>query len=162
MKNYYKNIKAFTLVEVLLYIGLLSFFLLVITGFISLLESSKSKNAIIQEVDSQGTQIMEIFKYYTEMSNGMVSPAIGDNANSLTLSSSSGNLVFSVVSSDLFLNENSIDYKLNSEETKINTLEINNYSFDATNQIVRVRLIIGSTKENSNYEKEFISSFTIK
>lgn len=85
MSKALKGSKAFTLIEVLLYISILVMIILTTTGFIYLLLNSRVKNQTIAEVEQQGTQVMQIVTQVIRNSQSINSPADGSSGASLSL-----------------------------------------------------------------------------
>ncbi len=77
--------KGITLVELLLYIALVSAMLLVISTFLAMLLQSRIKNETIAEVEQQGVQVMQIITQTARNAEDITSPTVGNSGSSLTL-----------------------------------------------------------------------------
>lgn len=80
-----KSDAGFTLVELLLYVGISAILLLVISVFLSSLLQSRIKNQTIAEVEQQGAQVMQLIAQTARNAEAITSPAQGANASFLIL-----------------------------------------------------------------------------
>lgn len=88
MRNkYFRTKNAFTLVETLLYIALVSIILLSLTTFMSAIISTQSKNEAIFEVDQQATLAMQRITEAIRNADNINSPGIGASSSTLSLAS---------------------------------------------------------------------------
>lgn len=78
-------LKGFTLVELLLYVGISSIMLLIISVFLSLLIESRIKNQTVAEVEQQGLQVMEVITQIARNAESINAPAQSTSASSLSL-----------------------------------------------------------------------------
>ena len=76
---------GFTLIELVLYIGIASIMLLVTSVFLSTLLESRIKNQTIAEVEQQGIQAMQIITQTLRNADEIVAPKEGKTAGSLSL-----------------------------------------------------------------------------
>ncbi len=77
--------KGFTLVELLLYISIVSAMILSVSAFLPLLMASRVKNQTIAEIEQQGIQTMQIITQTIRNAEGITSPGTGVNASSATI-----------------------------------------------------------------------------
>lgn len=77
--------KAFTLVEILLYIGIAATVILAVSISITLLLQSRVKNQTIAEVEQQGIQIMQTVTQTIRNAEAVNSPSQGSSGPSLSL-----------------------------------------------------------------------------
>lgn len=120
----YKRINGYTLIELLLYIGVFS--LLVVTIFqlfSSILDvqiSSQSKSSIYQ--DSQF--IIERFRYDIQRASLIISPPVGESSSSAVFTADGNSYSYSSINGDLILSDLSSTYsgKLNSLATTVSNL----------------------------------------
>ncbi|MBN2854462.1 prepilin-type N-terminal cleavage/methylation domain-containing protein [Patescibacteria group bacterium] len=97
MKNYSKQDnknkrKAFTLVEVLLYVTVLGICLGAMAGFMNMVNSAKTKNKIILELERQGENIVTVIKKEIINSSEIIKPIPASSHNEIELSSLDQNL----------------------------------------------------------------------
>ena len=79
------NKRGFTLVELLLYIGLSATMLIVISGFLGTMLEARVKNQTIAEVEQQGMQVIHLVSQTIRNSEAITSPGVGLTSSSLTL-----------------------------------------------------------------------------
>ena len=78
--------RGFTLIEMLLYMAILSIVILALSSFLFLSYSSRIKATVIAEVEQQGNQTMSIVTQNIRNAQSVTSPISGVSAASLTLS----------------------------------------------------------------------------
>ena len=81
------KVEAFTMVEMLLYIGLVSIFIVTIASFIGAFTQARLKASTIEEVNRQGLYLSEIIGQVVRDSNTITSPTYGNTLTALTLAS---------------------------------------------------------------------------
>ena len=80
-----KEQQGFTLLELLLYVAIVSTLLGAVTVFLSLSLSARVKNESISEVNQQGIAILERMTTIIRGAESITSPAIGTTGGSLTI-----------------------------------------------------------------------------
>ncbi len=161
--------RGFTLVELLLYVGISSIILLVISLFIGMLLQSRIKNNVIAEVEQQGTQALSTILRTIRNADSITSPTSGTTANSLTLTIPSLALspsVISLANNALFITEglNQSEFLINDSVTVSNLL-FENISRAGTSGIIRVSFVVTyknpSGRNEYSFEKTFYGSATL-
>ncbi len=77
--------KGYTLIELLLYVGISAGVLLVSTFFLQALFESRIKNQTVDEVEQQGLQVIHLITQTIRNAENITSPIIGSSSSSLTL-----------------------------------------------------------------------------
>jgi len=77
--------QGFTLIELILYVGLSAIFLTLVTLFLASLVNGRIKSETIAEVEQQGFQAMQRITQTIRNAEGVNSPTIGLSATSLSL-----------------------------------------------------------------------------
>lgn len=77
--------KGFTMIELTLYVSLMSMFLLALVLFLTAIFEAREKQQIMAEVEQQGIQIMQTITYTLVRADAVTIPAVGEDASSLTL-----------------------------------------------------------------------------
>lgn len=80
-----KKLKSFTLVEILLYIGLAVVIIYSTSTLLITIFQIKAKNQIILEVENQGSDLIQSITQSVRAANSVTSPAPGSAGQSLTL-----------------------------------------------------------------------------
>lgn len=73
------------MVELTLYVTLMSMFLLSLTFFLTAIFEAREKQQIMSEVDQQGIQIMQTITRTINRADSIIVPAVGEDATSLSL-----------------------------------------------------------------------------
>ena len=76
--------KAFTLIELIIYISLVSLMLLGIASFTKMTLQTRARNQVIAEVEQQGVQVMQILSQTIRNAESILFPALGSNASILS------------------------------------------------------------------------------
>lgn len=84
--------KGFTLVEMLLYLAILSIVVLAFSSFMFLSYTSRVKAAVIAEVEQQGSQTMSLITQNIRNAASITAPSPGSTSNVLTLTEYTGAL----------------------------------------------------------------------
>ena len=82
--------KGFTLIEMLLYLSILSVVILALSSFMFLSYTSRVKASVIAEVEQQGSQTMNLITQNIRNAATITAPAAGSAGSSLTLTEYTG------------------------------------------------------------------------
>lgn len=151
---------AFTAIELLLYIGLSSFILLVISGFFVLSMQAKVKTKSILEVEQQGQQVMQLMTQTIRNAVDITSPTQGNSAASLSLTMPSGNSTFDLLSGTIRVNEGDGATNITSPLVTASGLTFYNYSKTDTPGTIRITLILSYNSLSGRNEYDFSKTFT--
>lgn len=77
--------KGFTLIELILYVSLMSMFLLALVLFLTAIFEAREKQQIIAEVEQQGIQIMQTITRTITRTDAITAPVTGQDSSTLTL-----------------------------------------------------------------------------
>ena len=100
--------KGFTLVELLLYIGIAAVILLVSSLFLTTFLEARVKNQTISEVEQQGLLAIKAMTQSIRNAESITSPTLGGSGSTLTLEFTDSGLdptVFSLSSGVLYITE---------------------------------------------------------
>jgi type II secretory pathway pseudopilin PulG len=170
MKFIIKKKSGFTLVELLLYIGISSAILLVVSMFMATLLESQIKNQTIAEVNQQGIQVMQIMTQAIRNSNSISSPTIGVSGTSLSITtnlSSTTPTSFDLVSGTIRIKEgaNSVVALTNSKVLASNII-FSNLSRTGTPGVVKISFdlsaVNNSNRNEYSFNKTFIDSASLR
>lgn len=162
--------KGFTLVELLLYLGLAAVLLLVISVFLAMLLQSRVKNQTVAEVEGQGAMVMNLITQTIRNAEGINSPAAGASAASLSLDAagvSNDPTVFDLSSGTLRIQEGAAaPVALTSSQVTASSLSFQNLSRAGTPGTVRVQFTLSyinpSGRNQYNYSKTFYASASLR
>lgn len=122
-----KGIRGFTLVELLIYMGILAILIYVLTDILYSFVSTQLSSESNAEVTQDGRFIYSRLIYDINRAQSVSSPsALGQSSNNLSLVINGTNYSYSVgtPSGDLEITDNTGTYTLNSPDTEITNLQI--------------------------------------
>lgn len=165
MKLFFKSQKGFSLVEMLLYVGISSVILLSLSLFLTFLLSSRIKNQSILDVNQQGIQVMQLITQTIRNGKSIDFPSIGATSTSLSITVNDPLLsptVFDVSNGVLRIKEGSGNViPLTNSHVNISSVVFQNISStSSTERIVRLSFIIDHKNIDNRNENEFTKSFT--
>lgn len=160
---------GYTLIELLLYISLLSILLPSMIGFMGLAVEVRVKNQTIAEVNEQGAAAMDYITQTIRNANSITAPATASSASSLTLAVPTAGLsptVFDTDGSTLRVKESTAAaIPLTNNNVQISNLTFANLTRSGTNGIVQVSFTLSrvnpANRNEYNYQKTFTTSAEI-
>jgi len=161
------NNKGFTLLEFLLYIGLVGI-ILTVSGAIALnVLFGKAKLMSIEEVSQNARFAMERMALDIRNADAIDTPPQGAASSSLSLEKSSGNLEFELVSGVLERKVGGGSFvALTSSSVNITDLEFTNISYSNTPGTIRIQMTIKQVnpenRQEYNFEKTFYTTANIR
>lgn len=159
-----KKLRAFTLVEVLLYVSISSVMLLSASLFLSTLLESRIKNQTIAEVEQQGLQVMQIIAQTARNAEAIISPAQGTSASSLTLdviTAASDPTVFDLSSGAIRITEGvGAAVALTNSRVTASALTFQNLSRASTPGTLRIQFTLTHVNPDGRNEYAFAKTFT--
>lgn len=162
--------KGFTLLEVILYIGLLSIILTAIVSFSSMFVESRIKSQAIAEVEQQGLQTMQLITQTIRNAENITSPTTGSSAASLTLdvvTAGDDPTIFDLSGNAIRIKEGvGPNVNLTSARITASNLNFQNLSRASTPGIIRVSFTLTHVNPNGrneyNYSKTFYASASLR
>lgn len=169
MKNLQPN-KGFTLVELLLYVGIASIILLITTLFLSTLLESRIKNQTVAEVEQQGLQAMQIITQTARNAEAITTPSQGASASSLTLdviTALNDPTIFDLSSGAIRIKEGAAAIiPLTNSRITASALTFQNLSRPTTPGTIRIQFTLTHVNPDGrneyNFNKTFIGSATLR
>lgn len=162
--------RGYTLIELLLYVGIVSTLLVGITLYFASVAEARVKNQTIMEVEQQGAMVMDHITNTVRNATSVSAPAIGSSANQLTVVVPTGSLsptIFDLSSEAIRIKEGvAAAIALTSSDIRVTSLSFTNMSRSATVEVVRVTFTMShvnpSNRNEYDYEKIFTSSVTLR
>ena len=172
VNNMYKTQKGFTLIELILYVGISSFILLVTFLFVSQILEARTKSQAIAEVEQQGDWAMQAITQAIRNSKSPVNfPAMGAIGNYLSLTMNDvakSPTIFSLLNDAIAISEagGGIISLTNSNIT-ISNLNFQNVSKTGTLGSIKFSFIVsyknqGQIRQEFNYSKTFYGSSSVR
>jgi Tfp pilus assembly protein PilW len=135
---------GFTLIELVIYIAILSLVLVSITGFFLNTTAGNMKESSYQEVQQNGRFVMTKITQETKKAIGINSPAAGSSNNSLSLVMSDQNLnptIFDLSGGKIRITQgSSAPIELTTDQVVVNSLQFTNLSYSGTPGTVRAEI----------------------
>ncbi len=162
--KHFRTQNGTTLIEILLYLALISTLVMAVLAFFSAVISAREKAATMLNVDQQSMQIMQQINQEVRSSDGIASPLPGESAGSLSLSQGSEDsesvLTFSLEDGRLVLNDvtSEVSY-LNSGYVSITELSFKNVSRPETNDCIRIQFTISHVNPDGRSEMSYTKNY---
>lgn len=169
-----KNMKkrqGFTIVELLIYMGILSIVLVVLTQIFTTIVDFQLQSQSVSSVQQDGRFIMSRLQYDINRAQTIVNPALGTQSTQLTITINGTNYQYSLSASpgNMQLNDGATDI-LNSYDTNVSNLTFTHFGNATSVQIpnpknaIKVSFTITSKiQSNGNFEtKNFESTIGIR
>ena len=161
---------GYTLIELLLYVTIVSTLLIAMSLFFGMSADARIKNQSIAEVEQQGTATME---YITQTLRGATSisvPAIGATGASLTAVVPTGSLsptIFDLSGGSIRIKEGAgTAIPLTNNLVTVTSLTFSNLSRSGTVEMVQISFTVSRTnttgRNEYSYEKTFTSSVALR
>ena len=165
-----KNKKGFTLVELIIYVAILSMFIFSIVAFLNVMTNSRINNQIVLEVNNQGDQVIKTITQSIRNATLINSPSASSMNTSLSLETSipgTNPTVFSISGGVLYMTEGSGSaVALTNNKVVIGNLEFSNLSQPSTSGTIKVRFTltsaVASPNNITNKSVDFYGSATIR
>ena len=156
--------KGFTLIEMLLYLSILSIVILALSSFLYLSYSARIKATVIAEVEQQGNQTMSLITQNIRNTQTVTSPVSGTSASSLTLTEYTALLsptVINQTSNKLQISEGSNSaVDLSSNRVIVSGLSFQNLARSSTPGLMRIQFTLNHVNPNNLGEYTYSKAFT--
>lgn len=155
------------MVELLIFIGIFSLFMLSMISFLNTINSTRLKSQISLEVDYQGSEVLRVMTQAIRNAKTIDFPAISASSDTLTVvSAMPATTTFSLSSSTIFMTENSNPpVALTNNLVHASSLVFSNYSKPATPGNIKIGFALSdasSTRSVSQYSLSFYGSASIR
>lgn len=141
------NKNSFTLLELIIYISIVSIILVIVGNFSWNIIGGGAKTSAYREVQQSGRLIMEKISRYIKMASDINSPTAGLAGNSLSLEMSDEEInptVISLSGNNLVIAQGvKQGYVLNSSRVLVNNLEFTNISYVDTPGTIKIIISLG-------------------
>lgn len=163
MKIDFKKNKGFTLIELILYIGIAAVLLAVISLFLSTVIKSRLKQQSMTEVEAQGLQIMEQITHALRNAEEISNPSPGNSGDTLALSNSDGSqilTIFDLNGTQLQVTELSGGaIPLNNNRIGVSNLNFSNLSRSDTPGLIQTQFTLSHTNNSGRNEYTYAKTF---
>jgi len=155
---------GYTLIELLLYVGLVGILLSAATAFFGIATEARIKNQTISEVNEQGAFVMDYLTRSVRAATSISSPSVGGTGTQLTLVVPAANLsptVFSVSGGVLQVKEGTAAaVALTNSKVRVSSFTVTNLTRSGTSALVRVSITIDRINNAGRNEYDYSETFT--
>lgn len=163
--DFRKNKNAFTLIELLLYVAVVSILVLTISSFLNIVMQAKEKRQTIAEVEQQGASIAYFISQNIKMASGITSPAMGVSNPTLILSSSDilrNPTIFKVVNNVMVINlSNGADIPLHNDKVSVSNFSCTNLGKAGTSGSINCQFTLSSLNSSNRFEYSFSKKYNV-
>jgi len=166
--NKIKTLKANSIVEILLYVAIVSIFVISIISVIFNLIDSNSKRQAIEKVNLEAQSIILFFQKEMRSANSIVSPTINQSGTTLKIiSDNNSEREIIIVDGNIYIRvDGGEQVQINSSKVNLFDAQFVNASNDNTTGSILFRFNLKFNTQESlqsfNYSQNYETSFTIK
>ncbi len=137
---------AFTLIELLIYLGIVSGLLVVAGAFTWSIIKGSVKSSCVREVQQNGRLAMEIVTREIKAASGINNPLAGESTDTLSLIMSDNGLnptIFELLNNQILLSQG-VDgpYALTTDQVLVSNLNFTNLSYTDTPGTIRIEMTL--------------------
>lgn len=164
MKNTFQFSKGFTLIELILYVSIVSTTVLLVANMLHTILATRVKNQTVEEVEQAGGFVMQQITQTIRNATGVDSPTPGNSANNLSLSVVEGAknpTKFDRSSNSVRIIEGiSPSLTLTSNKLSVTDLNFQNLSRPTTQNTLRIQFSISHKNPEGQNEYDYSQTFT--
>jgi Tfp pilus assembly protein PilW len=164
MKYYQNKQSGYTLIELLLYVGLIGILLSAITALFGVSVDARVKNQTISEVNEQGIYALDYMAQVIRNGTTVSSPVAGSTGSSLTVTVPTASIsptIFSVTSGVLQVKKGTATaVALTNSKVKVDTFNVVNVTRSGTSSIIQISLTISRLNPLNKNEYDYQRTFT--
>lgn len=124
ISKFHNKVAGFTLVELLIYMGILSVILIVLTDILVAAFGVQASSQSTSQVAQDGRYIYSRLIYDINQASDVSTPsALGNTTNTLTLNKDGTTYTYALSGANLVVTDNSGTYQLNSVDTSLSSLQ---------------------------------------
>lgn len=161
---------GFTLIELMLYVGIVATLLLGVTFFSLLLLSARVKNQTVAEVEQQGAQVMRTITQLVRNAASITTPAVGASGATLSLATydtAKNPTVLSVQSGRVRITEaGAVAVPLTNGRVSVSGFTVQNVSRSGSPGNVRIQFTVTavnpSGRQEYTFQKTFVGSASLR
>jgi len=162
----FKKQKAFSLIELIVYISISSVMVLLLMGSFDLLTRFRDRAQAISEIKKQGLSIMEVINQRIRDAENIDFPPAGESGEylSLTMSEAVRNpLVVELQNNAITLDEGFYPtFNLSNSRVEASNLIFKNASLGSTQGIINVQFTLSNAYGKTDYEQNFYGGSSLR
>jgi len=165
MKNIHsKHQQGYTLIELLLYVAIVSALLTGVVAFFGIVIDARVKNQSVTEVNEQGSFALDYVAQTIRSATSITSPTIGTTGTLLTVIVPTGSLsptTFSLSSGSLQVKEGTASaINLTGSKVQVTAFSVKNLSRGSTSGLVQISLTLNRTNNIAGNSYDYPRTFT--
>lgn len=146
--NYFGRIgrqkRGFTIVELLVYMGLMSIFLVVLLGIFTASLNAKLASESTSGVSQDSRYILSKLSYDINNADSIVLPGLGETSASLQMVTSGSTSTYAISGGNLVKTENGVSMNLNGIDTQLSSISFKNIGNPEGKPTIQVVYTLGS------------------
>lgn len=158
--------KGISLVETIVYVAILSIFIVALTSFSTNLISTRLHSQTVLEVNDQGSQAIKLITQTLRNGSSINSPTIGNSGSSLSIDtgiSGTNPTIFSENGGVLYITEGSgSPIALTNNKIVVSNLTFSNFSRASTPNIIKISFTVTSASTRDPYTVNFDGSGALR
>jgi type II secretory pathway pseudopilin PulG len=143
--------KAFTLIEILIYMGIMTIFIVILGQVLSSVLDAQTDAQDISAVEIDSRYLLTRLTYDIRRSSAVTAPAHGQTDTSFTLTIGGTSHTYSVNQGRLQLTANSVDSILSSWDTQVSNFSVTRIGNPTGRPTLQVSFTVTSDQETQNY-----------
>lgn len=155
--------RAFTLVEMLLYLGLSAIILVVVSSFLAVVLTARAKSQTVNEVETQASFVMRYITQAIRNADTIITPTTGNAGAAVTLGMVQAPIhptTFSLTGSALSVTEGTgSPVALTNSRVVVSGLSFANVSRSGTPGIIRVQFTLSHVNADTRQEYAFTKNY---
>jgi hypothetical protein len=157
------NNKAFSLIEVLLYLSLVVIVIGGVMTFSQEIFDISGKAKIINDVDYESNYALNKLANYIKESKAINSPIFSQADNTISLQDTNNKTIFiKLINNQIKISFDGINYiPLTSNKIIINDLKFTNLGMPNTNGLIKINFIANNKTENTREIYNFVNNYQI-
>jgi hypothetical protein len=156
-----KKYKAYSLIEVLLYMALTSMLVITLSTFYTSLMQARQRNFVVREVNEQAVFITDQLRQKLSDSSQVNTPAVGTQSQTLDIDTQSfGNIQFRVTNNLLEISTDGGPYQqLSTDSVTLTNLSFSNVSDGTTSDVITISFDLSYTATSNRAEENYSNSY---
>lgn len=155
---------GYTLIELLLYVAIVGILMSTVTAFFGITADARVKNQTVNEVNVQGTAVMDYISQTIRNATSITSPAAAATDTQLTLVVPTGSLsptVFNLSSGVLQVKEGTATaVALTNSKVQVTALSVKNLTRSGTSGVVQVSITVSRVNTANDNDYDYTRTFT--
>lgn len=163
------NQKGFTLIEVILYLGITSILIFSLASFVGFLTQTKARSHVTAQVDEQGIAVMQQITQLLRNAESVFVPTIGGSGSVLTFTQDGASSTTTILVDNGILEMHdgtNPAIALTNESITVSNFTVENVSRPDATTVIKIAMTVAYNTANAaneyQYEKTFYGTATLR